>query len=70
MFIFRILPKDKPYTHREILSVTSSIYDPLGFVTPAVVPAKKLIQDLCKKGLGWGEKIRKCALGKVDFRFT
>jgi len=70
MFIFRILPKDKPYTPREILSVISSIYDPLGFVSPAVVPAKKLMQDLCKQGLGWDEKIGNYALGKVDFSFT
>ena len=64
MFIFRILPKDKPYTPREILSVISSIYDPLGFVSPAVVPARKLMQDLCKQGLGWDEKIGNYALEK------
>ena len=55
----KILPKDKPYTRRGILSVTSSIYDPLGFVSPVVLPAKRLIQDLCKQGLGWDKKIGK-----------
>ena len=57
MFTFKMLTKDKPYTRRGILSVTSSIYDPLGFVSPVVLPPKKLIQDLCKQGLGWDEKI-------------
>ena len=57
MFTFKMLTKDKPYTRRGILSATSSIYDPLGFVSPVVLPAEKLIQDLCKQGLGWDEKI-------------
>ena len=57
MFTIKILIKDKPYTRRGILSVTSSIYDPLGFVSPVVLPAKKLIQDLYKQGLGWDKKI-------------
>ena len=58
MFIFHLLPKDKPYTSPGILSVTSSIFDPLGIILPVVLPAKKLIQDLFKQGLSWDEKIR------------
>ena len=57
MFTFHLLPKDRPYTRRGILSVTSYIYDPLGIISPVVLPAKKLIQDLCKQGLSWDEKI-------------
>ena len=37
--------------------MTSYIYDPLGIISPVVLPAKKLIQDLCKQGLSWDEKI-------------
>ncbi|XP_068760402.1 uncharacterized protein [Montipora capricornis] len=58
MFIFKLLPKDKPYTRRGILSVTSSICDPLGIISPVVLSAKKLIQDLCKQGLSWDEEIK------------
>ncbi|XP_068757389.1 uncharacterized protein [Montipora capricornis] len=58
MFIFKLLPKDKPYTRRGILSVASSIYDPLGIISPVVLSAKKLIQDLCKQGLSWDEEIK------------
>jgi len=59
MFTFKITPKDKPFTRRGILSVTSSIYDPLGMVSPIIVTAKRLLQDLCKQGLGWDEEISK-----------
>ena len=58
MFIFKLLPKDKPYTRRGILSVTSSIYDPLDIISPVVLSAKKLTQDLCKQGLSWDEEIK------------
>ena len=51
MFIFKLLPKDKPYTRRGILSVTSSIL-------PVGLSAKKLIQDFCKQGLSWDEEIK------------
>ena len=37
--------------------MTSSIYDPLGMVSPIIVPAKRLLQELCKQGLGWDEEI-------------
>ena len=57
MFTFKMTPKDKPFTRRGILSVTSSIYDPLGMVSPIILPAKSLLQDLCKQGLGWDEEI-------------
>ena len=35
----------------------SSVYDPLGFVCPYVLPAKLIIQDLSRKKLGWDEAI-------------
>ena len=57
MFTFKVMPKDKPFTRRGILSVTSFVYDPLGMVSPFTLPAKKLLQDLCKQGLSWDEEI-------------
>ena len=41
-FGFRIIVKDKPLTRRGILSIVSSIYDPLGFVAPFTLTAKKI----------------------------
>ena len=57
MFIFDATLKSKPNTHRGILSLTSSIYDPLGFLAPIILPAKKLLQDLCKQRLDWDDLV-------------
>lgn len=56
-FNFKIVAKEKPLTRRGILSTTSSVYDPLGLVAPAILPAKKLLQDLCRQNIGWDEEI-------------
>ena len=57
MFTFKMVLKDKAFTRRGILSLTSSIYDPLGIVSPITLLAKKLLQDLCKQVLTWDEEI-------------
>lgn len=54
---FQLGIKDQPTTRRGILSVTSSIYDPLGIASPFVMTAKSLLQQLCRNGIGWDEKI-------------
>ncbi|XP_041461181.1 uncharacterized protein LOC121412436 [Lytechinus variegatus] len=56
-FGFQVNIKEKPTTRRGILSTASSLYDPLGFVAPFVLPAKALLQKLCREGLGWDEPI-------------
>ena len=56
-FGFKISLRDKPSTRRGILSIVSSIYDPLGFVAPFILPAKCLLQTLCRRGLGWDDKV-------------
>ena len=59
MFTIKMIPKDKLFTRRGILSVTSSIYNPLTMVSPITLQAEKLPQDLCKQGLIWDERIRR-----------
>ena len=56
-FGFRIQMKDKPPARRGILSIVSSVYDLIGCVSPAVLPAKQLLQAMCQLKLGWDEKI-------------
>ena len=56
-FGFKVNFKEKPCTRRGILSVVSSVYDPLGMAAPFILPAKLLLQDLCRKSLGWDDEI-------------
>ncbi|XP_063442540.1 uncharacterized protein LOC134722839 [Mytilus trossulus] len=42
-------------TKREILSKSSSIYDPLGILGPVTVRAKLLVQTLWKEGYDWDQ---------------
>lgn len=40
-----------------MLSFASSLYDPLGFVAPFTILPMMILQELCKKKLGWNERI-------------
>ena len=44
-------------TRRGILSIVSSLFDPLGFIAPYIMKAKLLLQDLCRKKLRWDTAI-------------
>ena len=57
-FGFKIKMKPKPATRRGVLSVVSSVYDPLGFVAPFVLVAKIIMQDLCRKNLSWDDVLQ------------
>ncbi len=56
-FGFSIQVKDRPLTRRGILSIVSAIYDPLGFLAPVILPAKQILQELCKSELDWDDEI-------------
>ena len=46
-----------PNTRRGMLSLISGLYDPLGFAAPFILPAKMLLQELCRQDYGWDEQI-------------
>ena len=54
---FKVSIKDKPRTRRGILSILSSIYDPLGFGTPFSLRGKQILQRPCEKNLKWDTKL-------------
>ncbi|CAD5216422.1 unnamed protein product [Bursaphelenchus okinawaensis] len=45
------------YTKREVLSRLHGIFDPMGFVCPALLPLKQLLQQLWLKNLDWDEEL-------------
>ena len=50
------LPK-KPPTRRGILSMVSSLYDPLGLLAPFTLKGKCILKQLCCDGISWDEAI-------------
>ena len=56
-FVFKMQLKRKPPTRRGLLSVVSSVYDPLGFISPFLLSAKIILQDLCRRKLKWDDVI-------------
>ncbi|XP_034080736.1 uncharacterized protein LOC117551795 [Gymnodraco acuticeps] len=47
-FIFKVNIKNRALTRRGILSTISSIYDPLGFLSPFILKARQILQELCR----------------------
>ncbi|XP_068074145.1 uncharacterized protein [Danio rerio] len=56
-FQFNINYKDQPSTRRGILSVISSLFDPIGFVAPFILQGKCILQELCRKNIGWDDQL-------------
>jgi hypothetical protein len=57
-FRFSIGATNKAMTRRGLLSTVCSLYDPLGFLAPCILPAKKILQELCQlPELDWDEQI-------------
>ncbi|XP_071576355.1 uncharacterized protein [Temnothorax nylanderi] len=57
-FQFRVsLPTTIPQTKRSILSTIAKLFDPLGWVTPAVIQAKIFMQSLWRSKLDWDDEL-------------
>jgi hypothetical protein len=54
-FGIKIRNRDPIFTRRGVLRITSSVYDPLGFVGPFVLEAKKIFQNECRMIKGWDD---------------
>ena len=46
-----------PVTKHDILCYTSSIFDPLGLITPVTITAKLLLQDLWQDNVAWDTEL-------------
>ena len=57
MFVFSAVEAGQPYTKRGILKTVSSIFDPLGFLSPFTMRAKCILQDLWRLKVDWDAEI-------------
>jgi hypothetical protein len=44
-------------TRRGILGVLCAVYDPLGVLSPLVVTAKLILQELARRSADWDEQL-------------
>jgi len=63
-FMSRMGHKKAALTRTGLLSTGCSIYDPLGFMSPLTLVAKRLMQDLTRKKLGWDEPLPEVELNE------
>ncbi|KAL6479864.1 hypothetical protein MHYP_G00108970 [Metynnis hypsauchen] len=56
-FSFKVALDEKPATRRGILSTVASVFDPLGFLAPFLLLGKKVLQEMCQRGVGWDEPL-------------
>ena len=49
--------KVEKITKRVVLSIISSLFDPMGIISPVMVNAKILFQDTCKLKIGWDTEL-------------
>lgn len=56
---FQVISSDMPQrpTKRQVMSVIAKLYDPTGFLSPIIVIAKMIMQDMWRLGIGWDAEI-------------
>lgn len=54
---FNVTLDEKPATRRGILSTVASVFDLLGFLAPFLRLGKKILQEMCQKGMGLDEQL-------------
>ena len=52
-FTFNLCLQSQPFTKRGVLSTINSIFDPLGFVTPAVITGRMLMREIFTTSESW-----------------
>ncbi|XP_011685766.1 PREDICTED: uncharacterized protein LOC105448721 [Wasmannia auropunctata] len=63
-FVFRVggVHSTQIWTKRTVLSVIARLFDPLGWLSPVIITAKILFQQLWLEKLGWDDTLSKTAM--------
>lgn len=56
-FQFKIVLNDRPLTRRGVLSTLSSVYDPLGLISPFILVGNQILQEMCRNQIDWDSPI-------------
>lgn len=51
-------PQENKITKRSVVSDIARLYDPIGYLSPTILLAKVIIQDLWRSNIDWDEEIR------------
>ena len=54
---FQVQRMEQPLTKRGVLSMLSSVYEPLGLASPFVLGARRIVESLCRMKIGWDDPI-------------
>ena len=58
------------HTKRGLLSILSSLYDPLGFIAPFILIAKIMLQDEYRLAKGWDDALEETTIDKLTSWMT
>ena len=56
-FGYQVTIPEKPATRRGLLSISSSVFDPLGLVSPVILEARLIFRNVCQQGTNWDDPI-------------
>lgn len=60
-FVMDKIEDKSSYTKRQVLSIIAKVFDPLGWLSPIVVTAKILMQQLWLDDIGWDDPLKPLA---------
>ncbi len=64
VFTFTFQPPKEVKTKRDMFSAAATIFDPLGFICPVVLPIKITMQEAWRRGISWNDELPRDLLQK------
>ena len=64
------VPEEYPITKRNVLKKIAAVFDPLGLVSPFIVQAKIMLQELWARGYDWDEEVQDQVANRIQEWFA